>query len=60
MTSGCRLRAAGSGPDLAVDEDGSVFVADYKANRIRRIDARSGVIRTVAGNGKGSRVEILL
>ena len=36
---------------LAVDAQGDVYLADACANRVRRIDARSGTIRTVAGNG---------
>lgn len=30
-----------------------IFIADYTNNRIRRVDARSGLITTVAGNGMG-------
>jgi sugar lactone lactonase YvrE len=36
---------------LAVDQTGNLFVSDSYDNRIRRIDARSNVITTVAGNG---------
>jgi trimeric autotransporter adhesin len=46
---------------LAVDEHGNVFVADFRANRVHRIDARTGEIRTVAGNGKPrNRHEVIL
>jgi|GEM_PF-5586225 len=34
---------------LAIDKNGNIFVADY--NRIRRIDAHTGLISTVAGTG---------
>jgi hypothetical protein len=34
---------------IAVDTDGNIFVADY--NRIRKIDAHTSVIDTVAGGG---------
>ena len=34
-----------------VDGAGDVFVADTANNRVRRVDAASGVIDTVAGNG---------
>ncbi|MBI1765195.1 MAG: hypothetical protein HYR56_27600 [Acidobacteria bacterium] len=37
---------------LALDNAGNLFVADRSNYRIRRIDARTGVITTVAGNGQ--------
>jgi sugar lactone lactonase YvrE len=36
---------------LAFDDVGDLFFADADNNRIRRVDAASGVITTVAGNG---------
>jgi sugar lactone lactonase YvrE len=36
---------------LAVDSSGKLFVADYSNYRIRRIDAATGIITTIAGNG---------
>ena len=36
---------------IAVDSDGTVFLADYNNSRVRRVDASSGNITTVAGNG---------
>jgi trimeric autotransporter adhesin len=39
-------------PDaIAVDENGNLFIAEYVNNRIRRVDAKSGVITTVGGTG---------
>jgi sugar lactone lactonase YvrE len=37
--------------DMAMDGDGHLFIADTHNNRIRRVDAISGVITTVAGTG---------
>jgi uncharacterized protein (TIGR03437 family) len=39
---------------VAVDASGNVFVTDQSNQRIRRIDATSGTITTVAGNGSAS------
>jgi sugar lactone lactonase YvrE len=36
---------------VAVDSAGNVFVADFNNQRIRRVDATTGIITTVAGNG---------
>lgn len=37
--------------DVAVDESGNILVADSFNNRVRRVDALTGVITTVAGDG---------
>jgi len=37
---------------IALDVDGSILVADRGNNRVRRVDAETGVITTVAGNGE--------
>ena len=36
---------------VAVDATGNLFIADSGDNRVRRVDATTGVITTVAGNG---------
>ena len=36
---------------IAVSKDGDIFVADHTNSRVRMVDAKSGAIRTVAGNG---------
>ena len=36
---------------VAVDRAGDIFIADDTSNRIRRIDANTGIIDTVAGTG---------
>ena len=41
-----------NGPfDIAFDDAGNLYFSDTFNNRIRRVDARSGVISTIAGNG---------
>ena len=35
----------------AVDRHGNIYIADLKNDRIRRVDASTGIITTVAGNG---------
>lgn len=37
---------------IALDNDGNVYVADIANHRIRRIDAKSGIVTTIAGNGE--------
>ena len=50
---GPAARALLNGPfDLAFDRAGNLVFADTFNNRIRRVDAATGVITTVAGNGK--------
>ncbi|MEW6731107.1 MAG: IPT/TIG domain-containing protein [Acidobacteriota bacterium] len=39
--------------NVTVDGIGNIFIADSGNHRIRRIDARTGIITTVAGNGIG-------
>jgi len=46
------LEARFRGPqDLDVDAAGNVFIADTGNNRVRRIDASTNIVTTVAGNG---------
>lgn len=37
--------------DVALAADGSLYIADFLNQRVRRVDAQSGVISTVAGTG---------
>lgn len=37
---------------LAIDSEGNLYIADAGASVIRKVDARSGMISTVAGTGK--------
>lgn len=36
---------------IALDSDGNLYIADTDNHRIRRVDGRTGIIETVAGNG---------
>jgi uncharacterized protein (TIGR03437 family) len=52
------LRASLHAPNsVARDRQGNLFIADSSNGRIRRIDAKTGVIRTVAGKGYPDGVE---
>ena len=37
---------------VAVDDHGNVYIADTENHRIRKVDAESGVITTIAGTGE--------
>ena len=41
----------GTPTGLALDEAGNLFIADTDNNGIRRVDARTGIVSTVAGTG---------
>lgn len=45
---------------LAVAPDGTILVADYVGNRVRRLDSRTRELTLLGGNGKPKRVIILL
>jgi sugar lactone lactonase YvrE len=50
---GPALKATFDGPkELAVDRAGNLFLVDTENHAIRRIDAKTGVVRTLAGNGQ--------
>lgn len=38
--------------DVAFDTDGNLYFSDTNNHRVRRVDAKTGIISTVAGNGK--------
>jgi len=40
--------------DVKVDGAGNVYIADLGNNRVRKIDAATGIITTMAGGGSGS------
>jgi len=39
--------------DVCLDSHGNIYIVDCNNNRIRKIDAETGIISTIAGNGKG-------
>ena len=50
---GKALEATFDGPkEIDIDKDGNVFVVDTENEAIRRIDAKTGVVATVAGKGR--------
>ncbi|HXH48395.1 MAG TPA: hypothetical protein VNM47_03405 [Terriglobia bacterium] len=49
--SSAKINACG----IALDEGGNLYLADKVHNRIRRVDAHTGIITTVAGNGRPRR-----
>ncbi|MGA3324710.1 MAG: choice-of-anchor D domain-containing protein [Terriglobia bacterium] len=44
----------GTAPGIALDASGNLFIADTVNSVIRRVDATTGIITTVAGNGPGT------
>jgi sugar lactone lactonase YvrE/plastocyanin len=56
-TTGCGDGTAGAGAQVsspygvAMDSVGNVYIADESDNRVRKVDAVTGTITTVAGNG---------
>lgn len=50
---GCAVEALLNFPGaVAVDEHGHVYIADTMNHRVRKIDAKSGIISTIAGTGQ--------
>ena len=43
---------------LAVDPDGNLYIGEFVNNRIRRVDAVTHTITTVAGNGLPHRIDV--
>jgi len=44
---------------IALDSAGNLYIADWGNHRIRRVDARTGIIETVAGNGFPHHVHVI-
>ena len=50
---GPAIEASINGPSaISTDANGNLYIAEMMGRRIRRVDAKTGVIKTVAGNGK--------
>jgi sugar lactone lactonase YvrE len=50
---GPATKASINRPDgLAIDRERNLFIVESQENRVRRVDARTGIITTIAGNGK--------
>jgi photosystem II stability/assembly factor-like uncharacterized protein len=45
---------------LAVDPEGNLYISEYVNNRVRRVDAVTGIITTVAGDGYPHRVDVMM
>jgi sugar lactone lactonase YvrE len=45
---------------LAIDRDGNLYISEYVNNRIRRVDAKSKLITTIAGNGLPHRMDVTM
>ena len=48
----------GNPSGLAIDAEGNLYISEYVNNRIRRVDAKTGIITTIAGNGLPHRIDI--
>jgi DNA-binding beta-propeller fold protein YncE len=45
---------------LAVDAEGNLYISEFVNNRIRKVDAKTHTITTIAGNGLPHRVDVML
>jgi sugar lactone lactonase YvrE len=45
---------------LAIDDEGNLFIAEFVNNRVRRVDAKTGIITTIAGNGLPHRLDVTM
>ena len=46
--------SSGSCQDIALDSSNNIFIAEFYNHRIRRVDAQTGIITTVCGNGNAA------
>jgi len=52
-----RTRLAGPS-SIALDADGNLFIAEFVGNRVLRVDAHTGIITAIAGNGLPHRADV--
>lgn len=45
---------------LAFDDHGNLYVSEFANNRVRRVDAMTGIIKTIAGNGRPKRIDVMM
>jgi sugar lactone lactonase YvrE len=45
---------------IAFDPAGNLYIAEFVNNRVRRVDAMTGIITTVAGNGLPHRLDVVM
>jgi streptogramin lyase len=50
----------GNPSGLAADAEGNLYIAEFVNNRIRKVDAKTHTITTIAGNGLPVRVDPML
>jgi streptogramin lyase len=48
---GAATRARVEPDGIAINQKGDIFIAEFENNRIRRVDAKTHIITTIAGNG---------
>jgi len=50
-----------NGPSaIALDQNDNLYILELDGRRVRMVDAKTGIIQTVAGNGLPDRIDILL
>jgi len=45
---------------IAFDSAGNLYIAEFVNNRVRRVDAKTGIITTIAGNGLPKRIDVMM
>lgn len=45
---------------IAFDSAGNLYIAEFVNNRVRRVDAKTGIITTIAGSGLPHRIDVMM